>query len=228
MKVVLLGPPGAGKGTLAAMVKEDFGAAHISTGDMLRQEMEKGSQLGQDIKRFIETGALVPDAVVIKLIENRLTQDPTIGKGFFLDGFPRTQNQAEDLDKILVKVNKPLDYAVYMEASLPVIIQRLTGRRVCKKCGALFHIVNKKPQKEKICDVCGGPLYQRSDDNEETIKNRMKVYMDNTAPLLDYYQKQKKLKTFNADSGADKACSQFMAMVNEDKSSNKNKDARRN
>ena len=228
MKVVLLGPPGAGKGTLAAMVKEDFGAAHISTGDMLRQEMEKGSPLGQDIKRYIETGALVPDEVVIKLIENRLTQDPGIDKGFFLDGFPRTQNQAEDLDKILIKVNKPLDYAVYMEASLPVIIQRLTGRRVCKKCGALFHVKNKKPKKESICDACGGPLYQRSDDNEQTIKNRMKVYMDNTAPLLEYYQKQKKLKTFNADSGADKACSQFMAMVNEDKSSYKNKDARRN
>ena len=125
-------------------------------------------------------------------------------------------------------MNNPIDYVLYLEVALATVINRLTGRRVCKKCGALFHVENKKPKKENICDACGGPLYQRSDDNEKTIKNRMKVYMDNTAPLLEYYEKQKKLKKFNADSGADKACSQFMAMVNEDKSSNKNQDARRN
>jgi adenylate kinase len=164
--------------------------------------MKNQTPLGKEVKKFVEGGALVPDEVVTKIIENRLTKSKENSNGYMLDGFPRTKTQAEDLDKITVSAKKPIDYAIYFESTLSIIIQRLTGRRVCRKCGALFHAVNKLPKKQGVCDLCGGELYQRSDDNEETIKKRMAVYETNTQPIIDYYKKQSKLIRVDADKDA--------------------------
>ena len=199
MRLVLLGPPGAGKGTLAGLLKESMHMAHISTGDILREEMNKKTALGKKVKQYIENGELVPDAMVTQLIEHKFDSSHFSGNGYMLDGFPRTKTQAEDLDKILKRVKKPLDYAVYLETSLPIIIQRLTGRRVCRDCGALYHIENKPPARQGVCDHCGGDVYQRADDNEETIRTRMDVYMKNTEPIVDYYGAQGKLKKVDAN-----------------------------
>ena len=218
MRIVLLGPPGAGKGTLANLLKEKDGVFHISTGDMLREEMKSGSELGTQVKSYVESGGLVPDDVIIKIIENKLKTDERIQKGYLLDGFPRTEPQAEALDKILEKVGQAIEYAFYLEASLPVVIQRLTGRRVCRECGAIFHVTNMPPKEENKCDVCGGELYQRADDQEETIRKRMDVYLESTAPTVDYYQKQGKLKKLNADKGTEELLNKCLAILNEGRS----------
>jgi adenylate kinase len=199
LRVILLGPPGAGKGSLAGVLKEKFALAHISTGDMLREEIKKGTPLGLEIKALITKGALVSDELVTKLVEQRLTNDPDLKKGYMLDGFPRTVKQAQDLDAILVKTNAPLDFALNMEADADLILRRLTGRRVCRKCGAIFHMTNKPPVKAGVCDECGGELYQRTDDNEETIKARMKVYEESTQPIIEYYGRQNKLKKLDGN-----------------------------
>ena len=199
MRVVLLGPPGAGKGSLAGVLKEKYQLAHISTGDMLREEIKKGTPLGLEIKALITKGALVSDELVTKLVEQRLLHDPEVQKGYMLDGFPRTVKQAQDLDAILAKTHAPLDFALNMEADANLLLKRLTGRRVCRKCGALFHMTNKPPLKPGVCDLCGGELYQRTDDNEETIKARMKVYEESTQPIIDYYAKQHKLKKLDGN-----------------------------
>lgn len=212
MKLVLLGPPGAGKGTLANLLKEALHISHISTGDILREEMKNNTSLGQEAKQYIENGELVPDDVVTKLIESKFSGNNITESGYMLDGFPRTGKQAEDLDKILNKSNNALDYALYLASSLPVIIQRLTGRRICRNCGALFHIKNKPPRKEGVCDECGGEVYRRADDNKETIKTRMDVYLKNTKPIVDYYQAQGKLKEVDADKDSQEVLGILMRM----------------
>lgn len=199
MKLVLLGPPGAGKGTLAGFLKDELDVPHVSTGDILREEMKNNTPLGQEVKQYVESGGLVPDEVVTKLVEHKFSSSAGIEKGYMLDGFPRTEKQAEDLDAILANLNKPIDYAVYLDSSLPVVIKRLTGRRVCRDCGAIFHVENMPPKQEGICDACGGEVYQRPDDNEETVKTRMDVYLKNTKPVVDYYEAQGKLKKVDAD-----------------------------
>ncbi len=199
MKIVLLGPPGAGKGTLASLIKDHYSVLHIAMGDILREEMKSQSPLGLKIKEYVENGKLVPDIVVTEIIEKRLTQDSNVKNGYMLDGFPRNPQQAEDLDKILLRLKQPLDFALYMEASLPIITQRLGGRRVCRNCGAVFHIFNKPPKLMNCCDVCSGELYQRTDDNEKTIKTRLDVYLKNTAPVIDYYGKRAMLRKVNGD-----------------------------
>ncbi len=221
MRLVLLGPPGAGKGTLAALLKESLKLIHISTGDMLREEMKMGTPIGRDAKQFIEKGELVPDEFVIKLIEKKLTSDKRVESGYMLDGFPRTRQQAEDLDRILGQIHQPLDYALYMESTLPVIIQRLGGRRVCKACGAVYHMRNKPPKKDKICDLCGGEVCQRADDNEATIRTRMDVYLKNTRPVMDYYKAQGKLEKLDGDKDSQEVQVVLMQIFHEDHRLNK-------
>ena len=199
MKIILLGAPGAGKGTLASKLKEKFSLSHLSTGDILREEMKNETSLGKEAKGYIEKGELVPDDLVIRLIKNKLEKDPAVKEGYILDGFPRTTKQAEDLDKILEELNIPLDCSICLEVTEEVVLQRLTGRRICKKCAAVYHITNMPSKEDGVCDACGGELYQRADDKEETIKNRLSVYNDNTAPLIDYYDKKGKLKKVSAD-----------------------------
>ena len=218
MKIVLLGPPGAGKGSLAALVKENIGIAHLSSGDMLREEMKKGSILGLEIKSLIEKGALVSDELITKLVEQKVTGDLRNSKGYFLDGFPRTTQQAQDLDRILANVGQSIDFVLCMDASLDVILTRLAGRRVCRKCGTVFHIKNKPPKVTGVCDQCGGELYQRSDDNEETIRKRMQVYESSTKPIIDYYTAQGKLRKIDGNKETDSLRVDLNKMIDEDKS----------
>src|SRR3989338_4452518 len=186
-RIVLLGPPGAGKGSLAVLLKNRLKLSHISTGDLLREEMKNSTALGKQAEKFIDNGELVPDDLVTKLVAKRLTDRDVVDNGYLLDGFPRNRSQAEDLDSLLKEVSLPLDYVFYMEAQLPLLIKRLTGRRVCRNCGSVYHIINHPPKKEGGCYTCGKKeLYQRPDDNEETIKNRMDVYLKNTMPIVDY------------------------------------------
>lgn len=217
----MLGPPGAGKGTLAGLLKESLNLLHISTGDILREEMKNNTELGQQAKQFIENGELVPDKVVIMLIEKKLSAHVSSKKGYMLDGFPRTCAQAQALDQILEKLNQPIDMALYLESTLPVIVKRLIGRRVCKNCGALYHVDNKPPKMPGICDECSGELYQRADDNEETINTRMGVYLENTMPIIDYYKQQDKLKKLDADQDSRDLQSDLMEIIDEGKEYNK-------
>jgi adenylate kinase len=202
MRIVLLGPPGVGKGTLAGFLKEEYQLAHISTGDMLREEIKKDSPLGREIKALMVKGALVSDELVTKLVKQKVEHDLDLKKGFMFDGFPRTVQQAQDLDTILEGVKAPLQCVLCLDADMDVLIKRLTGRRVCRKCGALFNVTFKLPKQEGVCDECGGELYQRSDDNEKTIASRMQVYQESTAPIIDYYAKQNKLKKLDANMEA--------------------------
>ncbi len=228
MKIILLGPPGAGKGTLAGLLKNILNILHISTGDLLRQEMKDGTKLGREIKKFVESGQLVPDEVVTKMIEQKVTRKEVFTKGYMLDGYPRTSTQAEDLDSILKRNKQSINCALYLEATLSIVVQRLTGRRVCKKCDALFHIKNRPPKKRGVCDACGGELYQRSDDNEETIRKRMDVYAESTKPIIEYYQKQKKLVTLNGDRESESLCDDIKKILNEDSKFNTLESKRRN
>lgn len=189
MNIVFLGPPGAGKGTQAKRITERYNIPQISTGDMFREHLSKGTELGKKAKEYMEKGRLVPDEIVLGMVEERLKQSDC-EKGFILDGFPRTAAQAEALDEMLAKWGKKIDYAIAIEVPDEELVKRLTGRRTCKKCGMMYHIEFKPPKEDNKCDACGGELYQRPDDNEETVRNRLKVYHESTAPLIDYYEKK--------------------------------------
>ena len=198
MRLVLLGPPGAGKGTHAQVLSKQWNIPHISTGDMLREALRAATTLGLRAKEYMEKGALVPDEVVIGIVGDRLKKSDA-RQGFVLDGFPRTKEQAESLDVMLNELKIPLDVAIYFKTSLSVIIRRLSGRRICSKCGRTYHLVNFKPQVQGICDDCRGELMQRPDDREEAIENRLKVYEKQTAPLIEYYKKKKILTEVSGD-----------------------------
>jgi adenylate kinase len=198
MQIVLLGPPGAGKGTQAKLLSEHFNLPHISTGDLLREAIREKTELGEKVKQFMEKGDLVPDDLVVELVKQRMLK-PDTDRGFILDGFPRNVKQAEILDKILRDKNKVLDKVIYLEANDKVIIQRLSGRRICSKCQTNFHLTNMPPKKDGICDVCGAKLYQRPDDSKEAIKNRIKVYIEKTKGLVKYYLEQNKLLKIDAN-----------------------------
>jgi len=186
MKVVFLGPPGAGKGTQAVDLALEFGIAHISTGDMLRGEIKAGSALGKLAQSYIDDGNLVPDEVAVDIIRHRLKKDDA-ENGYILDGFPRTVPQAEMLAEMLKDMGTALDRAIYLEASEKVIIDRLSGRRICRECGKIYHTVNMPSRSPGICDVCGGETYQRPDDQPDAIRQRFKVYREKTADLIQWY-----------------------------------------
>ncbi len=198
MRLILLGPPGAGKGTHAQVLSKNWNIAHISTGDMLRDALRAATPLGLKAKEYMEKGGLVPDEIVIALVRERLSKGDA-KKGFLLDGFPRTSQQAESLDETLKDLTMPIDLVLYFKTSLAVIIRRLSGRRVCSKCGKTYHLVNFKPKIQGICDACGADLMQRSDDREDVIENRLKAYEKQTEPLIDYYKKKKVLAEVSGD-----------------------------
>ena len=187
MRVAFLGPPGAGKGTQARELAREWGVPHVATGDMLRDAATAGTPLGREAKAYMDTGALVPDDVIIRMIADRLRR-PDARKGFLLDGFPRTIAQAEGLERLLEDLGQPLERVVYFEVSEPELLRRLTGRRVCRACQTAFHMVSAPPKSPGVCDRCGGELYQREDDSEATVRHRLGVYARQTAPLLDWYR----------------------------------------
>lgn len=189
MKLILLGAPGAGKGTQAEKICEKLSIPAISTGNIIREALKNGTQMGLKAKSFIDAGQLVPDEVVIGIIKDRLAQNDC-ANGFILDGFPRTIPQAEALDEMGVEIDKVIDIEVPDEK----ITERMSGRRVCKECGASYHLLYKKPEKEGVCNLCGGELVQRKDDHPDTVLDRLKVYHEQTEPLKDFYAKKGKLR----------------------------------
>ena len=186
MRLVLLGPPGAGKGTQASAIVEKYKIPHISTGDIFRANIKGGTALGKEAKAYMDKGLLVPDELVVSIVKDRLLKDDC-AKGFLLDGFPRTVNQAESLDSELSKMGIELDRVININANADILIERAVGRRICRECGATYHIKFNPPKVEGVCDKDGGELYQRDDDNEDTVATRINVYMEQTQPLIDYY-----------------------------------------
>lgn len=202
MRLILLGPPGAGKGTQAAVLSRKYNIPHISTGDILREAVKNGLPLGKKAKAFMEKGELVPDEIVTGIVIERLKK-PDVEAGFILDGFPRTLKQAEDLDAALKSESIVTDLVLYFETSPKVAIERLSGRRVCKVCGHNYHLKNIPPKVEGACDRCGGELFQRPDDKEETVRTRLKIYEGQTKPLIEYYNKKKVLRKVSGDFSVD-------------------------
>jgi len=203
LNIVLLGPPGAGKGTQAKVLSQKFHFLHISTGDMLRDAVNKGTATGKLAKSYMDKGELVPDEVVVGIVKERIARDDA-KNGFMLDGFPRTEKQAVKLDEALKKSGKKLELVLYFKTTPEVSITRLSGRRVYTKCGAIFHIKNMPPKNENICDRCQGSLIQRDDDKEETVKNRLVVYENATKSLIDYYKKEGILVEVSGDLDVDR------------------------
>ena len=202
MKIIMLGAPGAGKGTHAKKITEKFGIPAISTGDIFRANIKNGTELGKKAKEYMDAGNLVPDELVCDLVVDRLKQDDC-KNGYILDGFPRTIPQAEALTAALAKDDDAIDYALEIFIEDQAIIDRMSGRRVCKSCGATYHVVNIPPKTEGVCDECDGELIVRDDDAPETVKKRLDVYHEQTAPLIDYYKKQGILKVIDGSKGLD-------------------------
>lgn len=196
MKVIMLGAPGAGKGTQAKQIADKYNIPHISTGDIFRANIKNGTELGKKAKTYMDQGLLVPDELVVELVADRIQQDDC-KNGFVLDGFPRTIPQAEALDAALENINEKMDYAIDVDVPDENIINRMSGRRACLSCGATYHIVSVPTKVEGICDRCGNPVVLRDDDKPETVKKRLEVYHEQTQPLIDYYKKQDILRTVN-------------------------------
>lgn len=199
--IILMGPPGAGKGTLAKQLKSALNLVHISTGDMFRENIKAQTELGKLAQSYIDHGDLVPDSVTIEMLKARLAEKDC-EKGFLLDGFPRTLPQAEALEKLSKEINRPIEVVVNLDCDNSELIRRISGRRVCKNCGAPYHVVTMKPKVDGVCDLCGGPLYQRADDNEEALKVRLDHYVKDTKPLLDFYKERGLLENFNSLMGS--------------------------
>ena len=210
MRIILLGPPGAGKGTQAAGIVEKYNIPHISTGDIFRKYIKEGTELGKKAKGFIDQGLLVPDELTVGLVTDRISQ-PDCKNGFMLDGFPRNVAQAQHLDKYLKEVGISLDKVVNIEVDKDILVGRAVGRRICKSCGATYHVEFNPPKVDGVCDVCGGELYQRADDNEETVSKRIQVYLDETKPLVNYYSQEGIIANINGQQSIDKV---FADIVN--------------
>ena len=194
MKIIMLGAPGAGKGTQAKMIADKYGVPHVSTGDIFRANIKNGTELGMEAKKYMDQGLLVPDEMTVKILLDRVSQ-PDCKNGYVLDGFPRTIPQAEVLDKALAELGESIDYAIDVDVPDENIVKRMSGRRACVSCGATYHVVHVPPKKEGICDRCGSELILRDDDKPETVKNRLDVYHKQTQPLIDFYTKKGVLKT---------------------------------
>ena len=194
MKIIMLGAPGAGKGTQAKMIADKYGVPHITTGDIFRANIKNGTELGMEAKKYMDQGLLVPDELTVRILLDRVAQDDC-KNGYVLDGFPRTIPQAEVLDSELTKLGDHIDYAINVDVPDENIVKRMSGRRACLTCGATYHIEHVPPKKEGICDVCGSELVLRDDDKPETVKNRLNVYHEQTQPLIDFYTEKGVLKT---------------------------------
>lgn len=209
MRLVLLGAPGSGKGTQAERISNETSLMHVSTGDLFRQAEKDGTELGKQAKSYVEKGLLVPDEIVIKMVLERIAGNK---KGFILDGFPRTIEQARALDKALA--DGGVDWAVYIRVSREELIRRLSGRWICRKCQRPYHVVSSPPKVSGKCDVCGGELYQRPDDTVETVKKRLEVYFDQTAPLVDYYREKGKLLETDGEKSIEEVAQELMSKLN--------------
>lgn len=208
MKIILLGAPGVGKGTQAEIISDKYNIPQVSTGNILREAMKSGTEDGVKAKSFVDSGKLVPDEIVIGILRHRISQDDC-KKGFILDGFPRTIAQAEALDRMGIEIDTVID----IEAPDGKVAQRMSGRRVCEKCGSTYHLVSKQPLKEGVCDRCAGALVQRKDDRPETVLDRLKVYHDQTEPLRCYYEKQGKLSSVNGDQPMKAVSAEIFAIL---------------
>jgi adenylate kinase len=213
MQLILLGLPGAGKGTQAERIKAEYGVPHISTGDMFRAAIAAGTELGKEVKAYLDSGRLVPDELTIKVVKDRL-QQPDAESGFLLDGFPRTLPQAEALDATLVEMGRKLDCVLYIHVPQEVLLARLTGRRICKSCGATYHVVFQPPAQEGVCDKCHGELYQRSDDTAEAVSTRLQQYA-HTAPLVDYYRDRGLLRQVDGQRPVDEVYADIRKILQE-------------
>lgn len=209
MNLILLGPPGAGKGTQAQKIVDQYHIPQISTGDILRASVKEHTPLGKKAKGFMDQGQLVPDEIVIGIIEERL-KSKECEVGFILDGFPRTIAQAKALKAILERIGKKIDFVLNIQVDSEELIRRLTGRRTCKECGAMYHVLFHPPKREGVCDRCGGQLYQREDDHEETIRARLREYEKQTAPLIQYYEGEKILQSIQGVGGPEQIFQQIV------------------
>ena len=214
MRIVLLGPPGAGKGTQAAKIIEEYSVPHISTGDIFRKNLKEGTPLGIKAKGYMDQGLLVPDELVVDLVKDRLLEEDCVD-GFMLDGFPRTVLQAEALEEELIRLGQTLNAVININVDAELLFKRLTGRRICKSCGATYHVYFNRTKSEGICDKCGGELYQRDDDQEATVKKRLEVYQEQTQPLIDYYKNKGTLVDIDGVGEIDDVFSQISASLQE-------------
>lgn len=212
MRIILLGSPGAGKGTQAQSISNTYAIPHISTGDIFRENISEGSELGILAKSYMDKGLLVPDNITIDLVKKRLKEDDT-KNGFLLDGFPRTIHQANVLDELLLKDDQHVDVALLIKVPREFIIKRMTGRRVCPSCGASYHLEFNPPTQKNICDDCGAKLIQRKDDSKETVEERLEIYDFQTLPLIDYYTKQDTLKTVDGTKAINQVFNQIIEIL---------------
>jgi len=214
MKIIMLGAPGAGKGSQASRIATEYQLPHISTGDIFRANLKEETELGKRAKSFMDKGELVPDDITIAMLLDRIHKEDC-KNGYILDGFPRTIPQAEALKEALAKKDEKIDLALDVEASDELIIKRMAGRRTCPACGAIYHIVTLPPKTEGICDRCGADLIQRKDDNEETVKNRLKIYHEVTEPLISYYKKEGILEEIDGAEELDKVFEKVKRIIHE-------------
>jgi adenylate kinase len=212
MKMILLGPPGAGKGTQAEKISAIYGIPHISTGDIFRENLKKGTKLGLEAKGYMDRGELVPDEVVIGIVRDRLAEKDC-EVGFILDGFPRTVTQADALNNILEDLGRPVEHVLNIQVPDEIVVERLTARRTCRSCGAIYHMIFNPPHQEGVCNACDGEIYRRDDDSEETVRARLEEYHAKTQPLIDYYRNQGLLRDIDGSAGMGEVLEAIRATV---------------